>query len=410
MEYVVYEQWGTRPLLPFTYCRPVFDLRSGIYTPLERAAALFHRPPECIFVRPEHADVMRERTSHPVNETFDGAVLFLDGSLQLTRALAEQLRSNVHRSTVYTVEGDPVAVFTNDEDTRNEVQQSILHDGALTYPANIETIPLEAEVIRYPWDLVINNEAMIRADARLFELGSWTGISGVEYVHPQNIYIDGAARLGKNIVLDASEGPIVIDEHASVMHNSVVIGPAYVGKNSRLKVGTKLYENTSIGPVCKVGGEVEGSILHSYANKQHEGFLGHSYLAPWTNLGADTNTSDLKNNYSEISVIVEGKKHETRTMFLGLMLGDHSKSGINTMFNTGTCIGVGCNIYGGGFPPKYVPSFSWGGSDELVEYDIERFLVTARTVYNRRNLALTEAEERLLRDVFQKTSSQRTYE
>jgi len=189
----------------------------------------------------------------------------------------------------------------------------------------------------------------------------------------------------------------------TVFPNATIEGPAFVGDDSRIKIGAKIYQGTTIGEVCKVGGEVEASIIHSHSNKQHDGFLGHSYLGQWVNLGADTNNSDLKNNYGTVKVYVEGEMVDTGSLFVGLMMGDHSKSGINTMFNTGTVVGVMCNVYGAGFPPKFIPSYTWGGAQELIEYELDKALDTARRVMARRDVQLTQAQEEMLRAVFELT-------
>jgi UDP-N-acetylglucosamine diphosphorylase/glucosamine-1-phosphate N-acetyltransferase len=160
--------------------------------------------------------------------------------------------------------------------------------------------------------------------------------------------------------------------------------------------------------MCKVGGEVEGAIIHSFSNKQHDGFLGHAYLGMWVNLGADTNNSDLKNNYGTVKVVIDGTQVDTGSMFMGLVMGDHSKSSINSMFNTGTVVGVSSNVFGSGFPPKSVPSFAWGGSEGMTTYEIERALDVARRVMGRRKVELTKAEEAVLRSVFEQTKNARS--
>jgi len=169
----------------------------------------------------------------------------------------------------------------------------------------------------------------------------------------------------------------------------------------------KIYEGTSIGEYCKIGGEVEESIFQGYTNKQHDGFLGHSYLGEWINLGADTNNSDLKNNYSPVKVTINGKEIDSENLFVGLIMGDHSKTGINTMFNTGTVVGVGCNIYGGDFPPKYLPSFMWGNSKKMKEHDFKKFLQTTERVLTRRDKKLTPNTKEMLQKVFDLTKKER---
>ena len=209
------------------------------------------------------------------------------------------------------------------------------------------------------------------------------------------------------MVLDATNGPILIDRDAVVMPHTAIEGPTYIGPGSKIKMGTKIYEGTSIGPVCKIGGEVDNSIVLGYSNKQHDGFLGHAYIGEWINLGAGTSNSDLKNNYSSVKVYLHGEEIDTGHIFIGLMMGDHSKTAINTTLNTGTVVGVSANLFGEGFPPKYVPSFAWGGAKGLTEYKLDKAIATARKVMARRDKELTTSYERMLRHIFDLTRTER---
>ena len=248
---------------------------------------------------------------------------------------------------------------------------------------------------------------MLREDASSFPLGRAEPnariAASAEIVGPEHVYLGEGATIAPRAVIDATDGPVVIDRNAHIMQNAVIIGPAYVGEGSKVKIGAKIYEGTSIGPVCKVGGEVEETIFHSYANKQHEGFAGHSYFAPWTNIGADTNTSDLKNDYSEVRMVLEGTEYRTGRQLLGTIMADHSKCGINTMFNTGTCVGVGCNIYGADYPPKAIPSYAWGGSGGFREYVFRKFASVASEVLRRRNKTFSSIEYAVFRHIFDST-------
>ena len=183
------------------------------------------------------------------------------------------------------------------------------------------------------------------------------------------------------------------------MPNATIMGPAVIGKNSLIKAGSKIYGGTTIGPTCKVGGEVESSIILGFSNKQHDGYLGHSYLGEWVNLGADTNTSDLKNDYTSVKVTIESETFDTTSLFVGLLMGDHSKSAINTQFNTGTAVGISSNIFMSGFPPKWIPSFSWVGEDGLQLYRLDKAIEVAKTVAQRREVTLSAAEMALLEDL-----------
>ncbi|MCC7437272.1 MAG: hypothetical protein IT211_02120 [Armatimonadetes bacterium] len=251
----------------------------------------------------------------------------------------------------------------------------------------------------YLWELVEDNARMLMEDAAGLASSTLPDMAGAHVVNPANIIVGEGCSIQPGVVLDASGGAIVFGNNVKVMANAVVVGPCFIGDNSTIKIGAKIYEKTSIGSWCKIGGEVEGSIILGFSNKQHDGFLGHSYLGEWVNLGADTNTSDLKNNYGQVRVTFPWGGVNSGTMFLGSLIGDHSKTGINTMLNTGTVIGVGANIFGGGFPPKFISSFAWGGSGGSEEYDRNKAIQTARTVMLRRNVAMTDAEEELLRGI-----------
>jgi UDP-N-acetylglucosamine diphosphorylase/glucosamine-1-phosphate N-acetyltransferase len=191
------------------------------------------------------------------------------------------------------------------------------------------------------------------------------------------------------------------------MPQSTIAGPTYIGKGSTIKVGAKIYAGTSIGEVCKVGGEVEESIMHSYSNKQHDGFLGHAYVGMWVNLGAGTSNSDLKNDYGIVRVEIGGETIDTGSMYVGATIGDHSKTGILTALNTGTIVGTGCNLYGAVLHDKFVPSFTWGEGGAYVEYRLEKFLRVARSVMARRKMELSTAEESMLREAFSLTADER---
>jgi UDP-N-acetylglucosamine diphosphorylase/glucosamine-1-phosphate N-acetyltransferase len=279
-------------------------------------------------------------------------------------------------------------------------EKGVLQHDRLLHDFSQQKVPFR--LINYPWDLIDSNGKEITHDCQISgDLGKLMGRRdpGIHIMGKENVFIADSARIMPGVVIDAESGPVWIDDHAQIMPQAVLEGPLAVGANSIIKVGAKIYENTTIGPVCKVGGEVEESIFQSYSNKQHDGFLGHSYLGSWINLGADTNNSDLKNNYSSISVILNKKKIETGKRFLGAIIGDYSKTAINTMINTGSIIGVCCNLFGAGFPPKNTPSFSWGGNTGFQDYDFDKAVEVARIVMERRNITFTENHLKLFHAV-----------
>ena len=225
-----------------------------------------------------------------------------------------------------------------------------------------------------------------------------------------NIFVAEGAKV-EGAILNATTGPIYIGKNAELMEGSIVRGPLAMCEYSVVKLGAKIYGATTIGPHCKVGGEINNSVLMGYSNKGHDGFLGNSVLGEWCNIGADTNNSNLKNNYAEVRLWSEhaGRFEKTGLQFCGLIMGDHSKCGINTMFNTGTVVGVSANIFGAGFPRNFVPSFAWGGSAGYSTYKLLKVFEVAEKVMERRGVVFDNKEKAILKHVFELTSEQRNF-
>lgn len=263
----------------------------------------------------------------------------------------------------------------------------------------------QARLLSFTWQIIEENAAAIEDDFNKLALRGQGDesivFSGVHMVGEENIVIGEAAVIKPGVVLDASTGPIVIGDGTMIMANATINGPVYIGKQCLIKAGAKIFEGTSIGDVCKIGGEVDGTIFSCHSNKQHDGFMGHSYIGEWVNIGAGTNNSDLKNNYSSVKMWCAGSIRHTGRQFLGLVLGDHTKTGINTMFNTGTVIGFNCNFFSSEPPDKFVGSYSWGSSGSLERYALEKAMQTAEVVMERRSIKFEKAH----RDLFQKIFS-----
>jgi UDP-N-acetylglucosamine diphosphorylase/glucosamine-1-phosphate N-acetyltransferase len=263
----------------------------------------------------------------------------------------------------------------------------------------------EARLLSFPWQIIEENTAAIEDD---FQKSPFRGQSeesvvypGVQMVGEENVVVGESAVVRPGVVLDASTGPIIIHDGAMVMPNAVVVGPVYIGKGSVIKSGAKILSGTSVGDTCKIGGEVAQTVFAGYANKQHDGFIGHSYIGEWVNIGAGTNNSDLKNNYSAIRMWSAGMVRQTGRQFLGLVMGDHTKTGIGTLFNSGTVVGFNCNIFGGELVDKFVPSFSWGRGRQLVPYELEKALLTAQVVMERRNVRFDDAYRGIFEKIFE---------
>jgi UDP-N-acetylglucosamine diphosphorylase/glucosamine-1-phosphate N-acetyltransferase len=275
----------------------------------------------------------------------------------------------------------------------------------------IHSCPEYVLSIKNTWDIFQLNGAAIKADFNLITGGKTSEPipKTVKTLNKTHIFIEEGVNLN-HCILNASDGPIYIGKNAEIMEGSLVRGPFALCENSTLKMGAKIYGNTTVGPHCKVGGEVNNSVIFGYSNKAHDGFLGNSVIGEWCNLGADTNTSNLKNNYALVRLWNYESENFSKTdlQFCGLMMGDHSKCSINTMFNTGTVVGVSANIFGSGFPRNFVPSFSWGGSQGMRTYLTKKAFEVATAVFQRRGLEFTMQEAKILEHVFEISNKHRT--
>lgn len=404
MRIVLFEDPAYRWLNPLVKLRPVFDLRCGILLLREKIEYRFKHVPISYFTREHLAAYTAELYPNvPVNQLISDDCLFINARLLPGEKLLEFIRTLKTDSLMYA--GENVAAAFLKASSLHLLAQD--DEGLLVFPekGELPTVNLTegSTMIQYSWDLVAANAKEIINDFALSPgMGFCDGLvhEGAHLVNPERIFIATGAVLYPGVVIIAEEGPVYIGRNVKIMPNAVIEGPAFIGDNSVIKIGAKIYEGTSIGEVCKVGGEVECSIIHSYSNKQHDGFLGHSYLAQWVNLGADTNNSDLKNNYGSIRSYADGIEIDTGLKFVGLTMGDHSKTGINTMINTGTVAGIMCNIFGADFPPKNIPDFSWGGAAGFETYQIGKALEVARTVKSRRKKEMGVEEERLIRHLY----------
>ena len=262
------------------------------------------------------------------------------------------------------------------------------------------------------WDIFSKNGKALEDDFNLLTSGRKTEpiSANNNTISPKNIFIEKGAKV-KFCTLNASTGPIYIGKNAEIMEGSIIRGSFALCESSQVKMGAKIYGPTTVGPHSKVGGEVNNSVIFGYSNKGHDGFLGNSVIGEWCNIGADTNNSNLKNNYAEVRLWNYQTENfaKTRLQFCGLLMGDHSKCGINTMFNTATLVGVSANIFGGGFPRTFIPSFSWGGATGFSTYKTEKAFETAIAMMKRRNVPFTKEDKTILEHVFEETKKWRNF-
>ena len=324
--------------------------------------------------------------------------VMINASYTPSEVLVNQIKNLKENQAVF--DGDTMVAFFSLEDQEIDID-------------TLEVYQLEATVLKVEttWDIFSKNGAAIKADFDLLtaERTSAPIPENTVAFNPEAIFIEEGAKLPL-CVLNATDGPIYIGKNSEIMEGSMVRGPFALCEGSTLKMGTKIYGPTTVGPHSKVGGEVNNSVFFGYSNKGHDGFLGNSVIGEWCNLGADTNNSNLKNNYAEVRLWSYETENFAKTglQFCGLMMGDHSKCGINTMFNTGTVVGVSANIFGSGFPRNFIPSFSWGGAKGFTTYLTSKAFEVAQVVMKRRGLELSTQDSAILEHVFEQSSAYRT--
>ena len=389
MNYILFDGSARNALLPLTFTRPVADIRIGILTIREKWEK--HLGSTTTTLTEEYLS-----EKHPMVEMEDNVMI--NASYVPDFVLAD-LVSNL-RPNQAIFQGDEVIAFYT-QDTQDEVDFDAY-----------EIIDFDSEIItiKNTWDIFANNDLAIRQDFEFLtnDRESQPIPKSVNVISPENIFIEEGAKL-EFVTLNASTGPIYIGKDSEIMEGSVIRGPFALCESGRVKLATKVYGATTVGPHSVIGGEVNNCVLFGYSNKGHDGFLGNAVLGEWCNIGADSNNSNLKNNYEPVKLWSYETENFAKTglQFCGLIMGDHSKCGINTMFNTGTVVGVSTNIFGSGFPRNFVPSFSWGGAAGFSTYLTSKAFQTAKIVMARRNIEFSEQDAKILEHVFEATKKYR---
>jgi len=389
MHYILFDGDRREALLPFTYTRPVAEVRTGILTLREKWERRLGEP-----VSWQTEEYLQEK--FPLVSGSDN--IFIKGSLLADESLAEAITGLNSGHALW--DGTHLLAYRS-SDADGEVDPGTF--------AKQEYTEAYGEV-RHTWDLFSLNGEALEADFKLLTAGRQSAPlpETNRVVHPEWVFLEAGATV-EHCILNASDGPIYIGKGATVMEGSMIRGGFALGDHSVVKMGAKIYGPTSTGPHCKIGGEINNSVLFGYSNKGHDGFLGNAVLGEWCNLGADTNNSNLKNNYAKVRLWnYESERFDpTGLQFCGLIMGDHSKCAINTMFNTGTVVGVSCNIFSSGFPRNFIPSFSWGGTSGFSTYLPKKAFEAAKVAMARREVPFTEADERMLLHVFEQSSTYR---
>ncbi|WP_205959781.1 GlmU family protein [Flammeovirga aprica] len=388
MNIILFDNPKTRiKLLPFTFVRPIADIRVGIFKIYEKWEKAFNA--ETSFLTEEYL-----QGKFPLKHGADQ--YYINGSLCPNPFLIQKIQELKDGQGL--VSGEDLLVLHTSEK----------FDHLDAEPGDFEKIEVPAEevtLIKHPWEIFTHNREQIMLD---FEVVTKGRISHhIEDPHTvvygrANIFVEEGVEVRASI-LNAQKGPIYIGKNAVIEEGVIIQGTCAIGEGTRINMGAKIREDCSFGPHCKIGGEINNSVVFGYSNKAHDGYLGNSVVGEWCNLGADTNNSNLKNNYGPVRIwsYKERKYVSTEQQFCGMMMADYCKAGINTMFNTGTVVGVSAHIFGGGFPPKHIPSFAWGAIDSNEVANLDKMIEIAERVFARRKADFTEHDRQILQKVFE---------
>ncbi|MBI2481474.1 MAG: hypothetical protein HYV60_23390 [Planctomycetia bacterium] len=445
---IVFEDHGWQNLLPLVYMRASFELTCGMDSLLHKVwrlravsrDATGNPAGQCtsadisLWCRPFIATVVNEQTRFPVNVAFQSAALLLNGRVRWRRLPDKDIGTEPwvgvdSRNNIVCVFADASLMKTLSPET---LLDELSMRAALADVPRRDVSSCVNQIFDWPWQLIHANKSCLTDDwnwyatneARGYESAAIdsprrtspvshrtrAGVTQGSYLlDPSFIRIGARSQVKPCVVIDAEEGPVWIGDDVIIQPHSYIQGPVFIGNGSMLQAGTIIRDGTTIGPVCKVGGEIESSILHSFSNKQHDGFLGHSYIGSWVNIAADCINSDLKNTYGNVRVPINGCEVETGEQFVGMLMGDYSKAGINVSFPTGASIGF-CSSVLAARSPKFVPSYCWIDGEFIDRYDEQRGLLLAKKVMKRRGKTMTEAEQAAFIEVRQQALTVERYD
>lgn len=398
---ILCEPENTDSYYPFEILHPVWEIRCGALRLFEKAAFTFPESEIHFSGRDIHLKSFLKRFELSKADSQIGNVLLIDASVLVNKEFYTNIAHIIYNSIddiAFILNNKPVAAFLRNIPV--DIDQ-ISIAGLVNINPGIKKIELDnVNKLDYLWDAIFINGDEIENDLELLK-GRMQNIEGSEFpgisLIGENIWIGKNVSILPGVVIDSTKGPVIIDDNVKIMPQAAIVGPCYIGKNSLIKIGAKIYKDCSFGEFCKIGGELENTIIQSYSNKQHDGFLGHSFIGEWVNFGADTNNSDLKNTYGNIKIKLREEEVDSGRMFLGLLCGDHTKTAINSAFNTGTTAGICGIIVHEGLLPNFIPSFAWTGRKNSPIYKVEKAIEVAKIVMKRRNRTLIPEEEELIR-------------
>jgi UDP-N-acetylglucosamine diphosphorylase/glucosamine-1-phosphate N-acetyltransferase len=416
---VLFESSNVLDFEPFNIMHPIWEIRVGAFRIFEKYAILLNNPDLFFIGRDLQLNSFLKRFNYDNSGFSKKNTLMIDSSIVPDKDLFKSLEKYYNiflendtptKTVIFTNNDIPFALYIPNDELFNTNEND--YKFLIRYFSDfINIIPKieikEIKKLNFLWDTLDICSDQINEDIHFFNdnhINDFKNDSKISLINEDNVFIGKNVKISPFVVIDASMGSVIISDNVTIMPHSTIIGPIFIGKNTIIKTGAKLYEKTAIGEFCKVGGEIENSIIQSYSNKQHEGFLGHSFICEWVNLGADTNNSDLKNTYGNIKMRLTHKTVDTKRIFLGLLCGDHTKSAINTQFNTGTISGICGVLFESGFLSTTIPSFSWGGLKNSKFNSFDSSIETAKIVLSRRNKVLIEEEIILIQNEYEKVT------
>ena len=390
MNLVLFDDLDIREaLLPLTFTRPVADIRIGIFTIKEKWEA---------YLNASASFICQDYLNNKFTTLIQADNIFINGAVCPNENLVDQI-NNLSLNTAIMQDGLLLA-FRNSDFDKKWGREEECNSSAILIENLWHIFKYNGDQIRSDFALIVNGRTSKPINDR------HTIVYGEE-----NIFLEEGASV-KAATINTEDGPVYLGRNTEVHEGAIIRGPFALCEGSFVNMGAKIRRDSTVGPYSKVGGEIINSVIMGYSNKSHDGFLGNSVIGEWCNIGAGSNTSNLKNNYSEVKLwnYPKGGFIKTGEKFCGLIMGDHSKSGINTMFNTGTVVGVGTNIFGPGFPRNFVPSFSWGGASGFITFKLSKMLEVAEEVMTRRNVKFTDVDKEILNHIYQETIENRSWE
>ena len=392
MNYILFDSFRRSNLLPLTYIRPVADIRIGILTIREKWEKYLKAETSTLT-----EDYLGEK--YPIREEDDNVMI--NGSICPTPALVKKIRG-LKNNEVLVKDEFIIAMRVEKADLENVDEDNI---------QGINVIETDNDFLKidHTWEIFSKNDRALREDFMLLTKNRKSKkLSSSNRVMGDMVFVEEGAEV-EGVSINSTTGPVYIGRDAGIMEGCMIRGPFALCNNAIVKMSAKIYGPTTIGPYSKVGGEISNSVIFGYSNKAHDGFMGNSVIGEWCNLGADTNTSNLKNNYESVKLwdFPDQTFVDTGEQFCGLIMGDHSKCGINTMFNTGTVVGINVNVFGSGYQRNFIPSFTWGGTSGFRTFDIKKAVQVAKIVFARRGLDFNETEINILNAVFNMTLENR---